>query len=80
MHEWTVVIYKKGPMYRFLRKPRWSTYDQKRAETSRFAWRYFSSQPRTLYTLSILGILHGLTGLTLYLEDDDYVNGHVDKA
>lgn len=60
----------------FLRKPRWLSVDRAKVEKSIFAWGVRSMRRGdTLYSLSLLGVLHGLTGLTLYWEDKENRDG-----
>jgi hypothetical protein len=65
----------------FLRKKRWFSTDLVKVEKSRFAWVPYYYAHGTVYGLSLLGILHGLFGLTLYweeVEDGKAVSGDYD--
>lgn len=70
---WTL---KVGPRAaRFLRKPRRHTYNHDKAEQSRFVWGPCPMHPEhnglfQCYTLSILGVLHALTGVVLEWPDE----------
>jgi hypothetical protein len=81
---WYITVREQGRIYRFLRKTRRYSTDRQKVEASIFAWGVNPNKhdgSSTIYTLSILGVLHGLTGLTLYWEDsDDASEGNLDKA
>jgi hypothetical protein len=69
---WYVTVRKEGRIYRFLRKPRRYSMDRDRVEKSIFAWGVHEHgfANKTVYSLSVLGVLHGLTGLTLVWRDE----------
>lgn len=59
------------PLVRLLTRPVFSTTDPARAVDSRFAWTLRPHEhEKNEFTLSTLGILHGLTGLTLKIKDE----------
>lgn len=66
---WHVPVTYGSLLYKVLRKP-WITLDESHlayVERSRLVWGV-TSEPGTqynLYTLSLLGLLHGLTGMTI---------------
>lgn len=59
---------------RFLRKPRWHTYNPNKANESRFVWGvcpdFAGPKGFECYSLSLLGILHALTGVVLEWPDE----------
>lgn len=67
---WYIYISKQGWWYRFLRKPRLRTTDKERAEKSMLVWGVSVYRHGVVYELTILGILHSLTGLTLQWKQD----------
>lgn len=69
-HHWYIGIRRGGRLYDFLRKPRRFSMDAERVDQSIFAWGVRKYPHGTVYTLSILGVLHGLTGLTLLVDDE----------
>lgn len=61
-HKHREVTVKRGRLVRFLTKPRWHTHDIVRVDASPYPY----GQSRCGgYYLSILGVLHRWTGLTL---------------
>lgn len=71
---WAIRVRRGGPAMRVLQGVTvHRTTDKERAERSLFAYapaggRYTAANGR--YRLSLLGFLHGLIGLTLWVEDD----------
>jgi hypothetical protein len=80
---WHVTVRKQGRIYRWLRKPRLRTCDREYVERSRLVWGVHEYPHGTIYVLTILGILHGLTGLTLVWQDENehgYLRGNSEPA
>jgi hypothetical protein len=67
-----VQINPGGWLYRFLRKPRWFVYDRVKAEKSAYPYGVVSNVVPPMYYLSLLGVLHRWTGLTLFYADEDH--------
>lgn len=68
-HTWRYT--KDAWQVRVLAYPLFTTKNERRVERSRFVWRpglSIAGAPR-LYTLSLIGILHGLFGIVLWIED-----------
>jgi hypothetical protein len=61
-----VSVRKGSRVYQFLRSPLFTSTNLKRVENSRFVW---GDCGGGLYYLSLLGILHPLTGLTIKTKD-----------
>lgn len=67
---WNVRTARGSWLHRFLTKRRWHCWDEKKVMRSRFVYSQpFPERLPEVYGLSILGILHGLTGLTLDVKD-----------
>lgn len=63
----------------FLRKPRWHTYNPNKANESRFVYAlcpeyHGFSRGERCYSLSLLGVLHALTGVVLEWPDEPVVD------
>lgn len=76
---WEIKVHTKGRIYRFLRKPRWFTTNEAKVDKSRLVWRGFivkemgdtRAKATFIYGLSLLGVLHGLTGVVLCFPDNE---------
>lgn len=73
-HKHRVVRTRAGSrLYRVLRKPRYVTTNQRRVERSPYPYSPLPSRERVVepdrYYLSLLGILHRWTGLTLEVKE-----------
>lgn len=72
-HKHRVVRVRRGGRWTgFLIKPRYKTKDKKRVDSSPYPYGCLFTPPNTpdqIYYLSILGVLHRWTGLTLEVEE-----------
>lgn len=65
---WHVTVRENSPFVRLLRSATvWRTHDAWKAKHSRYV--YTPEGERATFRMSLLGWLHGLTGLTLEVEE-----------